>query len=108
LIYNDREEPEREPLLDKVAHSVQNDARRQEVFAMGKTIAEGLIEKGRKEQEVTSQRRVLVQVLRHKFRKIPAATLKRIEATERLDVLEAWFVQALDAKKLEDVSCATE
>ena len=49
LIYNEREVPEREPLLEKVADAVKNDAHRKEVFDMGKTIAEDLIEKGRTE-----------------------------------------------------------
>ena len=49
LIYNEREEAEQEPLFEKVTDSVQNDAYRREVFDMGKTIAEGLIEKGRLE-----------------------------------------------------------
>ena len=93
LIYNEREEAEQEPLFEKVTDSVQNDAYRREVFDMGKTIAEGLIEKGRLEGleqgEVRTQRRVLVQVLRKKFGKLPAALVKRIEATEQLDLLKA-------------------
>jgi hypothetical protein len=39
-----------------------------------------------------------------KFGKIPAAMVKQIEATERIDLLEAWFDQALAAKKLEELS----
>jgi hypothetical protein len=112
LIYNEREVPEREPLMEKVADAVRNDAHRKEVFDMGKTIAEDLIdqgrEKGREEGEVRTQRRMLVRLLRNKFRKIPAAMLKRIDATERIDLLDAWFDQASAAKRLEDVSLTTE
>ena len=83
---------------------------------MGKTIAEHLREEGRQEGrevgrqegEVSAQRRVLVQVLRHKFGKIPAALVRRIEATEQLDRLNAWLVQVMDAKTLGDVSFAAE
>jgi hypothetical protein len=132
LIYNDREVPEREPLLEKVADAVQNDAHRKEVFDMGKTIAEDLIEKGlekgrkegRKEGleeglekgreeglekgEMRNQRRMLVRLLRKRFGKIPASMVKRIETTECIDLLDAWFDQALAAKKLENVSFTAE
>ena len=83
---------------------------------MGKTIAEGLREeghqqghqqgyqKGRQEEKV----QMLVRLLKNRFGKIPAAVLKRIEATEQVDVLEAWFDQASSAKKLEDISFDAE
>ena len=79
---------------------------------MGKTIAEDLIEKGhakglqkgREEGEVRNQRRMLLRLLRNKFGKIPVALVKRIEAAERIDLLDAWFDQVSAAKKLEDLS----
>ena len=104
MIYNERETPEREPLLEKVAEAVKNDAHRKEVFDMGKTIAEDLREEGVQVGELRNQRRVLVKALRHKFGKIPAATVKRIEATEQFDLLDRWFEQALAAKKLGEIS----
>jgi hypothetical protein len=51
---------------------------------------------------------MLVRLLRKRFGKIPASMVKRIETTERIDLLDAWFDQALAAKKLEDVSFTTE
>jgi hypothetical protein len=91
-----------------VADSVQNDARRKEVFDMGKTIAEDLIETGLQTGlqtgELRTRRSMLVEALQHKFGKIPASTLKRIEATEKFELLNRWFKQALDARKLDDVS----
>ena len=111
LIYNEREEPEQEPLFEKVVDSVQTDAHRQEVLDMGKTIAEALIEKG--EQKglekglllgvLQEKRGSLVRLLRKKFGKVPAATVKRIETTERLDLLDAWFDRAFEAKTLAEV-----
>jgi hypothetical protein len=47
-------------------------------------------------------------LLRNRLKKVPAALVKRIEATERLDLLEAWFDQASSAEKLEDLSFAAE
>jgi hypothetical protein len=61
---------------------------------MGKTIAEDLIEKGHKkglQEGVRTQRRMLVKGLKHKFGKIPLGTLKRIEATEQIDLLDEWY-----------------
>lgn len=103
LIHNDREVKEREALMEKVADSVQNDAHRKEVFDMGKTIAEHLKDVGRQEGAVQNQRRNLVQVLRRKFGKIPAGTVRQIEAAAELELLNGWFEQALDAEKLDDV-----
>jgi hypothetical protein len=79
-------------------------------------MAEHLREQGRKEGletgvllgELRTQRQVLVQVLRHRFGKIPATLVKRIEATEQLDRLQAWFAQALTAKKLDEVDFTAE
>ena len=75
---------------------------------MGKTIAQGLIEqgekKGRQTEKLLRSREMLLRLLKNKFGKIPAAAVKQIETTERIDHLEAWFDQASIAKKLEDVS----
>jgi hypothetical protein len=79
---------------------------------MGKTIAESLREegeqKGLQQGELRSQRRWLVQLLRNRFGKVPAATVRRIEATERLDLLDRWFDQASSAKSLQEVSFTAE
>src|ERR1700722_18810361 len=82
---------QRLPLMEKVGDAVENDVYRKEILDMGKTIAEDLIDKGREEGEVRNQRRMLVRLLRNKFGKIPAAVVKRIEATERMDLLDTWF-----------------
>src|SRR5262249_21129963 len=112
LIYNEREPSEREPLVEKVASAVQNDARRQEVYDMGRTIAEALREEGRQEGrqegEVRNQREKLLQVLRKHLGKLPAAVVRRIETTERLDLLKEWFTRALDANTLDEVNITAE
>ncbi len=111
-IYNEREESEREPLVEKAAGSVQNDARRQEVIDMGRTIADALRdegrEEGRQEGELRTQRRLLVRMLRNKFGRIPAAVVRRIEATERLALLDQWFDQATTANTLNEVNFNAE
>jgi hypothetical protein len=112
LLYNDREPEERQALWQVVGDAVQNDRRRQEVYDMGKTMAEHLmeqgeakgLEKGLHQGEVRAQRRLLLRLLQKKFAKTPARIVRRIEETERLDLLDAWFDQASDAQKLEDLS----
>ena len=112
LIYNEREIAEQEALLEKVTDAVQDDVHRKEVFDMGKTIAEALIERGHQKghQEglqqgaVQNQHRMLIRLLRTKFGKIPATLVKRIEATEQLDLLDAWFDRAVAAKTLIELS----
>jgi hypothetical protein len=112
LIYNERDLPEREPLVEKVVASVQHDPHRQEIFDMGKTIAEYLREEGREEGrqqgEVRTQRRLLLRLLRNKFGKVPARIVKRIEAVDQLRVLDAWFDDASTAARLEDLTFAAE
>jgi hypothetical protein len=66
------------------------------------TGAERLIEQGRqegfqegvREEALQTYRRLLTRLLRHTLGKVPAAVVRRIEATDRLDLLEAWFDQA--------------
>ena len=73
---------------------------------MGKTIAEQLKEEGRQQGKVQARREALLDLLRHKFRKVPARLVERIQTTERLADLKAWFDQALDAKTLEELPLA--
>jgi hypothetical protein len=108
LIYNERDKPEQEPLIVKVADTVQNDVRRQEVYDMGQTMAEFLIEKGRQEEKVQSRRQMLLRLLRNRFGKPPAAVAKRIAATDQLKMLEKWFDRASSADNLDAVGIITE
>jgi hypothetical protein len=43
---------------------------------------------------------MLLRLLRNRFGKIPAAMVKRIEATQRTTLLDAWFDQASAAKTM--------
>lgn len=112
MIYNERETGEQDPLVEKVADSAPNETFRREILIMGKTVAEDLIEKGMakglqkglQKGRQEERRRMLLRLLKNKFGKVPAATVKRIEATEQLDILDAWFDQAMAAEKLDDVS----
>jgi hypothetical protein len=112
LLYYEREPDEQEPLRQTVVAAVESDPHRQEVYDMGKTMAEHLKEQGRDEGlqqgALQNQRRVLLLLLRDKFPKLPARIVQRIEATEQFDLLDSWFQQALAAKKLADLSFAAD
>jgi hypothetical protein len=77
-----------------------------------KTMAELLMDKGRQEGrqegEVRARQQWLLHILRNKFGKLPASVVKRIGATERLDLLDAWLDQALAANQLAEMSFAAE
>jgi hypothetical protein len=100
LLYHERDDAEQQPLRQTILDSVRNDRHRQEVYEMGKTGAEHL--------QILTQRRLLLRLLRNKFGKLPADVTKRIEATERLDVLDSWFDEASTATKLAQLSLVAE
>ena len=112
LVYHDRQPDEHETLRQTVGDSVRNDRHRQEVYDMSKTMAEYLKEEGRQEGrqegEVLARQNYLLRLLRHKFGKLPAAVVRRIKATEQLELLDRWFDQTSAAQQLQDVSFAAE
>jgi hypothetical protein len=103
LIYHERETPEHEPMQRLVADSVQNDRHRREVFDMGKTIAESLMEEGAAREAVNVRRQTLLLLLREKFKRIPEGVVRRVEGTESVEQLDAWIKAFARAKKLADV-----
>jgi hypothetical protein len=110
LVYHEREASEQASLLDRIETSVQSDPHRQEVFNMGKSIAETLIEqgqeKGRQEGAVRALQQALLRLLRKKFGKIPTGVTRRIEATQQVEQLEIWLDQFANARKLVEVGIA--
>jgi hypothetical protein len=112
LLYYERG-PDEHPLLQQtVFDAVQNDRHRQEVYDMGKTMAEYLKEEGEavglRKGEVRARQQWLVDLLRTKFGKLPASVVKRIETTDRSELLDAWFHEALDASKLAELSLTAD
>jgi hypothetical protein len=112
MLYYEREPVEQQPLREAVYDAVQNDQNRQEVYDMGKTMAEHLIEEGEKKGHqkglLEGKRLYVVQALRMKFGKVPASLLRRIEATVNFDLLDKWFAQAMIATKLEEIDLTAE
>lgn len=87
-----------------IEDSVATDEHRQEVFDMGKTIAEELREEGRREGrkigEIKACRHILLLQLRKRFGKLPQGMVYTIKATEDVKQLNEWIKRFATAKRL--------
>ena len=108
LVYHEREEVEQRALWETIEESVQTDPYRQEMFKMGRTIAEAMIEKGRRQgkQEGRQQealrvrQQTLLLLLRARFSDIPDSTVATIEACRDVAQLDRWLERFAVAKTL--------
>jgi hypothetical protein len=107
LVYHERNRTERADLREQIEASVRTDSHRREVSAMGKTIAEDLMQKGRKQgskkEAVRSRRKILLELLRERFRDLPRETAATIESTTNLEKLDSWLRRFATAGSLEEV-----
>jgi hypothetical protein len=107
MIYHDREPSEHEELKDVVLASVGTDEHRREVQTVVRSMADVLIEKGRTEGlrqgALQALRKALLELLRGRFKKVPKAVEKTVNATDDLARLEAWVVRFATATTLEEV-----
>jgi hypothetical protein len=103
LIYHEREKPEHEPMWQLVEEAVQRDPHRQEVFDVGQTMAEYLMEQGAAREAVRSRQQTLLRQLRVRFRRVPQGVVKRVENTTEVPQLDAWLDAFAKARKLADV-----
>ena len=90
-------------LRETIEQSVQADPYRQEIFAMERTIAEGMMEKGRqqgKQQEaVRVRQQTLLRQLRARFENIPEATVAVIESCRDVDQRIAGSIGLLSPRR---------
>jgi hypothetical protein len=70
---------------------------------MTQTIAEALIEEGRKEGELRDARRVLCVLLRDRFPGLPEGLVERIDALEDLERLHSAIRQVYRVDKPDDL-----
>ncbi len=107
LVYHDRVAGEREELRELIVSSTRTDERRREVNAMTQTIAEALREEGLKKGVVDGVQKSLIHLLRAKFKKIPRAAEKIIQATDDTTQLNAWLSRVLTATTFDDMGIGT-
>ena len=103
LVYHERDPVEHGSLQEKIEASVETDEHRQEVFDMGKTIAQALIEEGMEKEKVNSRQTMLIRLLDKRFGRVPDETLQAIQATQDVDQLDGWLDRLVTAKSLRDV-----
>ena len=111
LVYHEREECEKQPLLDRIEAAAWKPEHRQELNQMGKTIAEALRDEGRAagrdegraEGHVIGLRTTLLRQLTRRFGEVPASLASIIEGTHDLERLAGWLDQVVTAERLEDV-----
>ena len=111
IIYHDRLAPEREGLKDLVVASVRTDERRREVEAMVRTGADVLREEGRKEGRregaVAMQRQALLRSV-PRFKKVPKAIERTIDATDDTVLLGEWLERTATASTVDKVGFGGE
>ncbi len=99
LVYHVRHPEEQPRLQQEIEAVVETDTHRQEVFRMGKTIAEDLMEKGRLEKA----RATLIRQLRVRFGALPEETVAVIQSESDPVRLDAWLDLVVTAESLEGV-----
>ena len=110
LVYHKRKLIERPMLRETIEMSVRTDVLRQELTQMGKTIAEELMEKGKRDgvregaraAEISARQRTLSRQLEKRFGEIPANVAAVINATNDVGRLDGWLDQIVVAESLED------
>ena len=111
MLYHERRESEQRKLQQVMEHSVQNEHTRQEVLEMGKTMADVLMERGRKEGQrkgerkagLETRRQTLVRQLGRRFGDVPPEVVSAVESTADVDQLDTWLDRLVTASTLEEL-----
>jgi hypothetical protein len=106
LVYHVREGDERRRMAEYIRDTVRP-SERAEVQAMGKTIAEELIEEGKEQGALESKRETLLLQLRKKFKRVPASVEEEVNGTRDIQQLDTWLGEFATAKKLTDIHFAS-
>jgi hypothetical protein len=103
LVYHGRDPAEQPRLQRDIEVTAAAGAHQQEVFRMGRTIADALKEEGRTQGQLETARATLVRQLRRRFGELPEETVRVIESTSDLDQLNTWLDRFATAETLDDV-----
>jgi hypothetical protein len=107
MVYHDRERSEQDELREVIVASVRTDERRKDTETLFMTGAEALREEGRKEGlqrgEIRASQRILLDLLRKKFGRMPPSLERVIRGTKNAGQLRAWVVQAGTASTLDEI-----
>jgi hypothetical protein len=111
MIYHERSPSEHPRLHQTVERSVQTDELRQEVSAMGKTMADVLIEKGERKGQrkgerkaaIQTRQQMLVRLLYKRFGDVPDSVVRTVQATADVEQLDDWLDRFAMADSLDDL-----
>ena len=70
---------------------------------MGKTIADDLMDKGRKQEAVRSRRGILLKLLRKRFGDLPEQTVSAVQSSTSAEELDSWLERFATAASLVEV-----
>ncbi len=70
---------------------------------MGKTIADELMDKGRKQEAVRSRRQILLALLGQRFGDLPEQTVAAIQSNKSIRELDMWLGRVVTATTLEEI-----
>jgi hypothetical protein len=70
---------------------------------MGKSMADTLIERGKKEGAINALQETLVQLLQQQFGDLPPEVVERIQATGTVKRLQGWMRRLMSAESLDEV-----
>jgi predicted transposase YdaD len=116
MVYHDRGEEEHDELSRVIVSTVRTDARRKEVEAMIRSMADVLeeqgmkkgLEQGRMEGQLSKSQETLLRQLRIRFGRLPRAVVQTIRATQDVQRLDTWLERFADASTLADVGIGDE
>jgi hypothetical protein len=103
LVYYERNPAEHPGLQGEIEASVRTDEHRQEVAAMGRTIADELRAQGRKEGAAQALQQAILRHLRRRFGEPPPETVAAVEAATSVKQLNGWLDRVITAARLEDI-----
>jgi hypothetical protein len=91
----------RRAVIDKTVKT--GGARRQELKAMKRTIADELREEGERRGRILGLQNILIRCLKKRFKNVPRKVEARIRETTDVPILETWIDNCVDAETIESV-----
>lgn len=101
----------RQPRVRKLQECIDNldrensaENRREFLRSVNKTMADVLVDKGRKQEAARTRRKILRLLLEKRFGPLPTPAAKTIRATKVISRLDDWLLQAIEAQTMGDLN----
>lgn len=103
MVYRERSPLEQRRFHETIVQSVQSDEDRREVLAMGKTMADVMMENGARGAAVKTRQQTLVRQLRKRFGEVPDSVVRAVHATTDVHQLDDWLDRFATASSLDEL-----